>query len=73
MSISEYLDAVGLNFKNHSGAVGICYQQGASKLPHCFITISRQAGDTCQIEILRGKEKIPVEVTFFETKGHGKK
>jgi uncharacterized iron-regulated protein len=33
----------------------------------------KKAGDTCLIEILRGEDKIPVEVTFFETKGHGKK
>ena len=33
----------------------------------------KKAGDTCLIEILRGEEKMPVEVTFFETKGHGKK
>lgn len=33
----------------------------------------KKAGDTCRIEILRGEEKMPVEVTFFETKGHGKK
>lgn len=32
----------------------------------------KKAGDTCLIEILRGEEKMPVEVTFFETKGHGK-
>jgi uncharacterized iron-regulated protein len=33
----------------------------------------KKVGDTCLIEILRGEEKMPVEVTFFETKGHGKK
>ncbi len=33
----------------------------------------KKAGDTCRIEILRGEEKMPVEVTFFKTKGHGKK
>ena len=33
----------------------------------------KKAGDTCLIEILRGEEKMPVEVTFFETKGHGEK
>jgi len=33
----------------------------------------KKAGDTCRIEILRGEEEIPVEVTFFETKGHGEK
>jgi PDZ domain/Haem-binding uptake, Tiki superfamily, ChaN len=33
----------------------------------------KKAGDTCLIKILRGEEKIPVEITFFETKGHGKK
>ncbi len=33
----------------------------------------KKAGDTCLIEILRGEEKMPVNVTFFETKGHGKK
>lgn len=33
----------------------------------------KKAGDTCLIEILRGEEKMFVEVTFFETKGHGKK
>ena len=33
----------------------------------------KKAGDTCLIEILRGEEKMPVEVTFFETKGHGGK
>ncbi|MFQ5687095.1 MAG: ChaN family lipoprotein [Candidatus Scalindua sp.] len=30
-------------------------------------------GDTCRIEILRGEEKMTVDVTFFEIKGHGKK
>lgn len=33
----------------------------------------KKAEDTCLIEILRGEEKMPVEVTFFETKGHGEK
>lgn len=33
----------------------------------------KKAGDTCRIEILRGKEKMPVEVTFFEAKEHGEK
>ena len=33
----------------------------------------KKAGDTCRIEILRGEEKMLVEVTFFEVKGHGKK
>ncbi len=33
----------------------------------------KKAGDTCLIKILRGEEKMPVEVTFFERKGHGKK
>jgi hypothetical protein len=33
----------------------------------------KKAGDTCRIEILRGEEEMLVEVTFFETKGHGKK
>ncbi len=33
----------------------------------------KKAGDTCLIEILRGEEEMPVEVTFFETKGHGMK
>ncbi len=33
----------------------------------------KKVGDTCRIEILRGEKTIPVEVTFFETKGHGKK
>jgi uncharacterized iron-regulated protein len=33
----------------------------------------KKAGDTCLIEILRGEEEMPVEVTFFETKGHGRK
>ena len=44
MSISEYLDAVELHFKNQSGAVDISCHQSVCKLPHCFITISRQAG-----------------------------
>ncbi|MFQ5787911.1 MAG: ChaN family lipoprotein, partial [Thermodesulfobacteriota bacterium] len=29
----------------------------------------KKAGDTCRIEILRGKEKMLVDVTFFEIKG----
>ena len=33
----------------------------------------KKAGDTCRIEILRGEEKMLVEVTFFEAKGHGEK
>ncbi|MGR3173118.1 MAG: ChaN family lipoprotein [Candidatus Scalindua sp.] len=33
----------------------------------------KKAGDTCLIEILRGEKTMSVEVTFFETKGHGKK
>ena len=33
----------------------------------------KKAGDTCRIEILRGEEKMPVEVTFFEAKEHGEK
>jgi hypothetical protein len=33
----------------------------------------KKAGDTCRIEILRGEKTMSVEVTFFETKGHGKK
>ena len=33
----------------------------------------KKAGDTCLIEILRGEKTMPVEVTFFETKVHGKK
>ncbi len=28
----------------------------------------KKAGDTCKIEILRGKEKMTVDVTFFESK-----
>lgn len=44
MSISEYLDAVELHFKNQSRAVNISCNQNVGKLPHCFITISRQAG-----------------------------
>ena len=28
----------------------------------------KKAGDTCQIEILRGKENMTVDVTFFESK-----
>jgi len=31
----------------------------------------KKAGDTCQIEILRGKEEITVDVTFFESKQNG--
>jgi hypothetical protein len=30
----------------------------------------KKAGDTCQIEIARGKEKMTVDVTFFESKTH---
>ncbi len=30
----------------------------------------KKDGDTCRIEILRGKEEITVDVTFFETKIH---
>ncbi len=30
----------------------------------------KKAGDTCQIEILRGKEKMTVDITFFESKGN---
>jgi uncharacterized iron-regulated protein len=33
----------------------------------------KKAGDTCRIEILRGEEEMPVEVTFFEAKEHGEK
>jgi len=33
----------------------------------------KKSGDTCRIEILRGEEKIPIDVTFFEAKEHGKK
>ncbi|MDP7477629.1 MAG: PDZ domain-containing protein, partial [Candidatus Peribacteraceae bacterium] len=33
----------------------------------------KKAGDTCRIEILRGEEKMLVEVTFFEAKEHGEK
>jgi len=33
----------------------------------------KKAGDTCLIKILRGEEKMPVEVTFFEAKEHGNK
>lgn len=44
MSISEYLDSVELHFKNQSGAVDINCHPSVGKLPHCFITISRQAG-----------------------------
>ncbi len=32
----------------------------------------KKKGDTCRIEILRGDQKIPIDVTFFELKGHGK-
>ncbi len=32
----------------------------------------KKAGDTCLIEISREGTKIFIEVTFFETKGHGK-
>ena len=28
----------------------------------------KKAGDTCQIEVLRGQEKMTVGVTFFESK-----
>ncbi|GAX62523.1 iron-regulated protein [Candidatus Scalindua japonica] len=31
----------------------------------------KKAGDTCNIEILRGEEKITVDVTFFESKKNG--
>ncbi len=44
MSISEYLDAVELDFKNKSAAVDISCHQCTGILSHCFITISRQAG-----------------------------
>jgi PDZ domain-containing secreted protein len=33
----------------------------------------KKAGDTCLIEISREGTKIFIEVTFFESKGHGKK
>ncbi len=33
----------------------------------------KKAGDTCLIEISREGTKIFIEVTFFETKGHGNK
>ncbi|MCP4264481.1 MAG: PDZ domain-containing protein [Candidatus Brocadiaceae bacterium] len=32
----------------------------------------KKKGDTCRLEILRGNQNIPVDITFFETKGHGK-
>jgi S1-C subfamily serine protease len=31
----------------------------------------KKAGDTCQLEILRGDENITVDVTFFESKKNG--
>ncbi len=31
----------------------------------------KKAGDTCHLEILRGKEKMTVDVTFFASKGNG--
>ena len=44
MSVSEYLDSIELHFKNKSGGENNSYHQDVGKLPHCFITISRQAG-----------------------------
>lgn len=44
MSISEYLDSIELHFKNQSSGPDLDSRQKQSKLPHSFITISRQAG-----------------------------
>lgn len=44
MSISEYLESVESHLKNQSEGVNSGPRQNADKPPHCFITISRQAG-----------------------------
>lgn len=44
MSISEYLDAIESHFKRQSVVAEISSAQSSHKPPHCFITISRQAG-----------------------------
>ena len=44
MSISEYLDSIELHFKNQDSEANVGSSQKSRKLPHSFITISRQAG-----------------------------
>lgn len=44
MSISEYLDSIGLHFKNQDSESGTSSSQKSGELPNSFITISRLAG-----------------------------
>ncbi len=37
-----------------------------------YFVRQKKKGDTCLLEILRENQKIPIDVTFFEFKGHGK-
>jgi hypothetical protein len=36
-----------------------------------YFVRKKKKGDTCRLEILRGNQKLQIDVTFFETKGHG--
>jgi len=73
-SISEYLDSIELHFKNQSGESDISLRQKAGKLPHSFITISRQAGAGAisvgnkVIELLNNDKKLswPCPWTLFD-------
>ncbi len=37
-----------------------------------YFVRQKKMGDSCHLEILRGEKKMPIDVTFFELKGHGR-